>query len=264
VPARDAAADDVERVVIDVVRELVAELHAFAPPPVRLDSTLDRELGLDSMALAELLVRLDEALGVGLPTGLLRTAATPRDLVRAVGPTAAHPSPASPRRAIAEAPARSPQELTTLTASLDWHATTHPDRLHVRILGEDADTTELTYGDLRNEARAVAGGLLDRGVAPGAAVALMLPTPPSCATAANQTSHEPRRPADRLSGFDAVDGVDPIAHRDWSCRAQPRRRLTTATAGAEVGADSGRSTLGLRPVGLLRSSGDTPTRGGRS
>jgi 1-acyl-sn-glycerol-3-phosphate acyltransferase len=170
------AVGDVERVVLDVVRELVAELHAFAPPPVHLDSALDRDLGLDSLALAELLVRLDEALGVGLPTGLLRTASTPRDLVRAIGPAAAHPPPTGSPRTIAEAPAQSPQELTTLTASLDWHATTHPDRLHLRILGEDADATELTYGDLRDAARAVAAGLLDLGVSPGEAVALMLPT----------------------------------------------------------------------------------------
>ncbi|HET6954229.1 MAG TPA: AMP-binding protein [Acidimicrobiales bacterium] len=172
--------DDAERAVLDVVRGLVAELHAYAPPPVGLDSALDRDLGLDSLAVAELLVRLDEALGVGLPTGLLRTAATPRDLVRPVGSAAGRPSPVRLRRATPAGPAgpaESPQEpTTTLAASLDWHAATHPDRLHVRILGDDADVIELTYGTLRTDARAVAGGLLEMGVAPGESVALMLPT----------------------------------------------------------------------------------------
>jgi wobble nucleotide-excising tRNase len=36
-------ANDSERVVTDVVRQLVEELHTFAPPAVRLDSALERE-----------------------------------------------------------------------------------------------------------------------------------------------------------------------------------------------------------------------------
>ena len=59
VPVIDHQADDTERVMTDAVHGLVAELHPYAPPTVRLDSDLERELGLDSLALAELLVRRD-------------------------------------------------------------------------------------------------------------------------------------------------------------------------------------------------------------
>ncbi|HSP05093.1 MAG TPA: AMP-binding protein [Acidimicrobiales bacterium] len=48
--------------------------------------------------------------------------------------------------------------------------------MHVRLLGEDGAVTDLTYGQLRHQARALAAGLLDAGVAPGESVALMLPT----------------------------------------------------------------------------------------
>lgn len=175
--------------MLDAVRGLVAALHPYAPPPVQLDSALDRHLGLDSLALAELLVRLEATLGVRLPTGLLRTAAAPRDLVWAIGPAAARPRPAGSRRAIPEEPARSPQELTTLAASLDWHATTHPDRFHVRILGENADTKDLTYRELRHDARAMAAGLVDLGVSPGESVASPLPcAAPAGSSAAGDAS----------------------------------------------------------------------------
>jgi hypothetical protein len=43
--------------VLDAVRELVAELHPYASPLVHLDSALDRDLGLDRLAMPELLVR---------------------------------------------------------------------------------------------------------------------------------------------------------------------------------------------------------------
>jgi acyl carrier protein len=210
VPAHDRAVDDAERLVLDAIRGLVAKLHPYAPPRVQLDSALDRDLGLDSLALAELLARLGATLGVlCLPTGLLRTAATPRDLARAIGPAAAHPRPAGSRRRSPRSRPRSPQELTTLAASLDWHATTHPDRLHVRILGENADTKHLTYWELRHDARAMAAGRLDLGVSPGESVA----SPSPCAAPAGSSA-----PGDASwrSAIDIV--VGPPVHRagtDW-------------------------------------------------
>ena len=63
-------------------------------PPVTLDSVLDRDLGLDSLARVELLVRVEQAFGVALPENTLQVAQTPRDLlaaldgVRALAPAA--------------------------------------------------------------------------------------------------------------------------------------------------------------------------------
>ena len=176
VPSLDRSAVDTEVAVIDAIRGLLAELRPSAPPPVHLDSDLERELGLDSLALAELLVRLETTLGVSLPTTVLRTAATPRDLVRAVRPATVPAPRAASHRAIPRLPVQTPQELDTLVASLEWHGATHPDRVHARILGEDSPTVELTYGDLLAATRATAAGVLDLGVTPGESVALMLPT----------------------------------------------------------------------------------------
>jgi acyl carrier protein len=54
--------------VLDVVARLLAELHPEqATAKISLDSALDRDLGLDSLALVELLDRLEAAFDVRLP-----------------------------------------------------------------------------------------------------------------------------------------------------------------------------------------------------
>lgn len=72
--------------LLEVVRNLVGELHP-APsrsPEVRLESSLDLDLGPDSLSRAELLARLDRVFGVRLPEQLLGEAETPADLLRAI------------------------------------------------------------------------------------------------------------------------------------------------------------------------------------
>ena len=165
-------------VVLDTVQQVVRELHpqderAVSPT---LDSTLERDLGLDSLGRAELLTRLERTCGVHLPEHLLATADTVRDLLRAVqGATA----PASPlglpevRRTMPDVAAAPPQHAGTLVEVLEWHVHTHPHRLHITL----SDTAEeITYAALYAGAQAVAAGLQARDLQPGHAVAIMLPT----------------------------------------------------------------------------------------
>ena len=85
-------------------------------------------------------------------------------------------APLQPRERLPEPADRIPAETSTLTEALTWHARTHPDRVHLRVLGDDGTVQELTYGGLRREAAGVAAGLLARGLRPGETVAIMLPT----------------------------------------------------------------------------------------
>jgi 1-acyl-sn-glycerol-3-phosphate acyltransferase len=69
--------------LLEVVREVVGEVRAPSRvPPVHLDDDLEGDLGLDSLGLAELLVRLEERFEGSLPEGLLADVETPRDLLR--------------------------------------------------------------------------------------------------------------------------------------------------------------------------------------
>ena len=60
---------------------------------------------------------------------------------------------------------------------LEWHEAQHPDRLHVTVLEDDVTTlATMTYRELARAARELAQGLIERDIAPGDRIALMLPT----------------------------------------------------------------------------------------
>jgi 1-acyl-sn-glycerol-3-phosphate acyltransferase len=158
---------------------LSEELRARRALSVTLDSSLERDLGLDSLARVELLARLEARLHVALPESVLAAAETPRDLLSALAgaqePHAAGPvMPTSSPAPLREAePA--PMTVQTLIEMLVWHAQHHPDRPHVRVLQETEDET-LTCSELSREAQSVAAGLQAHGIGPGESVVLMLPT----------------------------------------------------------------------------------------
>ena len=69
-----------------------------------------------------------------------------------------------------------PVATATLTEVLDWHAEAHPDRIHAWIRERENHIETVIYARLREMALDVSGGILDAGVAPGARMALMMPT----------------------------------------------------------------------------------------
>ncbi|TNF35283.1 MAG: acyl-phosphate glycerol 3-phosphate acyltransferase [Gammaproteobacteria bacterium] len=69
-----------------------------------------------------------------------------------------------------------PVNAETLIDVLAWHVQQHPDRLHVRFLGDADEVQSLTYEQLWQGATKLAAGLQQQGVVPGETVALMLPT----------------------------------------------------------------------------------------
>jgi non-ribosomal peptide synthetase component F len=177
-----AAAD----VLLQVVSTLYAELHHGPPDSgvVNLDSELERDLGFDSLARVELLSRAGQQFGVHLPEALLGSMQTIADLLRMIqsaaaacnrpGPPAATASLAEPIRSPRPAPG-TPANALTLVEVLEWHVKKHPDTTHAVLLVEQ-QPRPLTYLELRDGARVIAGGVLQAGVPPGATIALMLPT----------------------------------------------------------------------------------------
>jgi acyl carrier protein len=154
--------------MLGVVRELVEDLtpRRGRAPRIALDSRLDRDLGLDSLGRAELLLRLDRRFAVELPEELLSEAETPRDLLvalaAAAGGRAGPEAGTAPPLAVGP-PLATPAAATTLLEALDWHLERHPDRKHV-LLREGGRERPLTYAQLSHAARQVAAGLRARGV----------------------------------------------------------------------------------------------------
>ncbi|HSH14256.1 MAG TPA: AMP-binding protein, partial [Desulfurivibrionaceae bacterium] len=169
--------------LLTVVVKLVGEVHPGIPPDaVNLDSSLDRELGLDSLTRVELLARLERTFGLSLPERVLAGAETPRDLLRGIEAATAGPRPnlARPPTPVVVKPGGSrhepPAQAATLIEALRYHAEQQPDRPHIRFFSDSGEGEIITYGELWRESAAVAAGLQHFGLAVGDRVLLMLPT----------------------------------------------------------------------------------------
>ncbi|MDH4284817.1 MAG: AMP-binding protein, partial [Gallionellaceae bacterium] len=175
----DTPVKDPAQTIIDIVHALVTELHAGKRGiSVTLDSTLVNDLGLDSLARVELLLRIGHVFGVSLSEQVLTSAETPRDLLRAVlaANTAPQLSVSLPiSTASVEKVFAAPEQATTLLEMLEWHVQENPERIHI-IISEENTEEEISYLALYEGAASVAAGLQQRDVQPGQTVAIMLPT----------------------------------------------------------------------------------------
>ncbi len=160
------------------MRELHPEL--LHQPTITLDSVLDRDLGLDSMARMELLARIEKSLEVHLPEQAFTTAETPRDIVRSLEK---FKSPKidqwSGDQIISSQTATfisKAHEVQTLTELLISHAKALPDQIHITIEEFRSSEKTLTFAELYSGARRMAAGLQQHDLNPGDTVAIMLPT----------------------------------------------------------------------------------------
>jgi 1-acyl-sn-glycerol-3-phosphate acyltransferase len=140
-----------------------------------LDSSLERDLGLDSLARVELVLRLEREFSASLPERALASSETPRDLLRFVLASAGQ-APQSADRTVASLVQnegiRPPDHAKTLSEALEYHVERQPDRLTVQFYEEQS----LTYRQLWDRSLAYAARLADAGLTPGQTVAIMLPT----------------------------------------------------------------------------------------
>jgi acyl carrier protein len=157
-----------------VAREARPNVDAY----VTLDSSLEKELGLDSLARVELVLRLEREFSLSLPEQALATAETPRDLLRFLlasagqAPQAAETTVASLAHGTAVRP---PDHAGTLAEALEYHVERQPERLTVHLYDEGKEFP-LTYRGLWQGALGYAAKLADAGLQPGQSVAIMLPT----------------------------------------------------------------------------------------
>ncbi len=176
-----AKATEASEKLIQVVAQFVAELHRSRKTarPVNLESSLEKDLGIDSLGRVELMTRVEQAFRVSLPTQTLAEVETLRELLQAVlsaGPEAdAMPAIASVPTALAPVEA-TPVDAQTLLEVLHWHVGSHPERPHIHLVAEAGPHQTMTYADLLSGAEQLAAGLLERSLEPGQTVAIMLPT----------------------------------------------------------------------------------------
>lgn len=179
----EATDTNLEQGILTVLDALAAELHrrqgrgkAFG-----LDSHLERDLGLDSLARVEFIARIEEHFGVNLPEQVYGEIETPRDLLRflrAAGPTAIAGGAKTTPASVAEETHGEPLAANTLIEVLQWHVEQHPERVHIQFYQDEGDGERIRYGELWEHAVNIAAALQARGTERGEPVAIMLPTGP--------------------------------------------------------------------------------------
>ncbi len=173
-------AKQLEGPMLEIVRELLRELGSErAAESATLDSSLERDLGLGSLEMVELLVRSEARFSVRLPDRIAEEADTPREWVRAIlggkeeAPAAARYSIRQPERTAPPAP----DSALTLIEVLRKHAEVDPGRVQAHVL-EGSSGEDISYGHLLSTASNVAAGLVTAGLRRNETVAIMLPTCP--------------------------------------------------------------------------------------
>ncbi len=182
-PETDSSTDDAARMLLSVLERLASELslRTVGSRDLNLDSSLAHDLGFDSLARAELVLRIEEDFDVHLPTQALAVVESPRDLLREILRARSKGEAGRADDAVAAIQLRqvqsSPGTAQTLQEVLAWHVREHPEREHIYLYGDDEQVAEIiTYERLQREAQRIADGLLQHDVEPGQPVAIMLPT----------------------------------------------------------------------------------------
>lgn len=173
--------DEIVQSLLEAVQGLLNDLYPSKSRMLvlNLDSSLDTDLGLDSLARVELISRLEQRFNVILSQRVFTDADTLRDLLRSVMSARGREEVRAPLEVVelaAAAAKKLPREASTLVEVLEWHVKQHPERLHIRILGDEGEQDTLTYEQLWHGAEQLAAGLQQQGVQVGDTVAIMLPT----------------------------------------------------------------------------------------
>ena len=80
---KDKESKQQAELLLEIIDQLAKEIHPHHhPPPLTLDSFLDREYGFDSLSRVELLLRIEQTFHVRLSEQLMAFAETHRDLLR--------------------------------------------------------------------------------------------------------------------------------------------------------------------------------------
>ncbi len=169
----------VEQRVIKLVEALGHDVNPNRKLKAKPNSSLQRDLGFDSLVLAELLMRTEKEFKIRLPDDLYGRLETPHDLATAIvgressaGSLVTQRSDLLSQTTVEELP----DDESTLTGLLNWHVRHNKDRPHILLSDGYSETETITYGELYGAATRLSGAMHAWGLEPGEFVGIMLPT----------------------------------------------------------------------------------------
>lgn len=175
------ATRDIEKKLIAITSQLIAESGEPYKREIRSDLSLQRHLGIDSLSRAELFHRIDKAFEVSLTDRQLAEADTLNDILKYLEAAEPQEKPHEQHAVITshgEYSAVDPLTVNTLLEVLFLYAEKSPNKAHIFFQNEDGKEEVITYDNLLQSSLKVANGLRERGLMPGETVAIMLPTHP--------------------------------------------------------------------------------------
>lgn len=173
--------EHIDMELISITQELLAESGESFRREIKLDSSLQRHLGIDSLGRAELFRRVERKFEITLPDRLLTEVETLNDLIgyiRAAKPRLMMPAQREVMTSHGERPHIDLSQIKSLQDIVLQYGTHTPDKTHIYFQHEDGSDEVISYGHLLKTAQRVAHSLKERGLKKHETVAIMLPTTP--------------------------------------------------------------------------------------
>lgn len=171
----------IDQELIEITKQLLVESGETSKREIRLDASLQRHLGIDSLSRAELFQRIGKKFDADMPDRLLAEAETLNDIAAYLQ----HKVPGFKSsiqlevvKSHGERPHVDPMNTKTLIDVIQLYGEKAPDKAHIYFQNEDGKEDIITYGDLLKHSLQVANGLRALGLKDGETVAIMQPTQP--------------------------------------------------------------------------------------
>src|SRR3990167_3954330 len=172
---------DIEKDLITLTRQLLVESGEQYKREIKLEASLTRHLGLDSLARAELFRRIEKQWDVSMPDHLLTEVETLNDILNYLKKASPRLPKKIHREILAVHEERStvnPLQANSLVEVLLLYGEYSPNKTHLYFQDEEGKEKIITYGELLRFSLQAASGLKQRGLREGETVAIMLPTSP--------------------------------------------------------------------------------------
>ncbi len=172
---------DIDSELIALTQQLLIESGQTYKREIKLDLSLTRHLGIDSLARAELFQRIEKKFSVTLPDRLLVEAETLNDIanyLHTLDGAAVHTKKTKMMTSKQEAAHFDLTHAHTLMEVLALYAEKTPNKTHVYFQTENGEEEIITYQQLLIEAARVAHSLKVLGLKENETAAIMLPTHP--------------------------------------------------------------------------------------
>lgn len=176
------SSQDAEKQLIAITSKMLEESGEPQRREIKLNDSLQRHLGIDSLGRAELFQRIEKSFNVRIPDRLLVEAESLNDIANYLLKDGLNGQLIVTKQEVmtshGERPKVDPSQANSLVDILLLYGEQSPDKAHIYFQNEEGGNDIITYGQLLKSSLQVARGLRELGLREGETVAIMQPTHP--------------------------------------------------------------------------------------